>query len=45
MVLHDHGETDPNKKTMDFAANAQNPANVLFFETELKDQGTGGEKP
>lgn len=44
MVLHEHGEADPNKKTMDFPANAHNPANVLFFETELKDQGAGGEK-
>jgi len=33
MVLH--LESDPNKKTMDFPANA---SNVPFFETELKDK-------
>lgn len=41
MVLHDQGESDPNKKTMDFEANTSNNLNnVLFFETELKD-GSG----
>ena len=38
MVLHDQGESDLNKKTMDFEANTSNYLNnVLFFETELKD--------
>lgn len=36
MILHE--EADPDKKTMDFAANAGNlHNNVPFFETELKD--------
>ena len=46
LVLHEEGETDPNKKTMDFPINntAINTQHVPFFETELKE-GQGIKKP